>query len=331
MRPTVRARLIRLVGAGALVGSLLLPAAAPVAAADPVVLRVGTTQDLDSLNPYATLLSSRLRRVPAQLQPAGRLRAGPRAGPRLRRHVAAGGRWPFLDLPYPRRHEVVGRPAGDVRRCLLLVAARHRRDRQWRRRQPGRRIHRPGSGRRRRDQGRVPGCLDDDRHHRRRLRPDPADLPPDPPEAHLGQGDLQDDRRCQVRCAARGDRPYLAVEWQTGQFVRFQRNPTYWGTQAYPDEIDIQIFKSADSMVQALKAGEIDYAHRVERGPAQRPEVGPEHPDGRRQLERLDPARLQHLRHRDRQDDRQGRAVHQGACWIRSSAMPLATPSTTRP
>ena len=28
----------------------------PVAAADPVVLRVGTTQDLDSLNPYATIL-----------------------------------------------------------------------------------------------------------------------------------------------------------------------------------------------------------------------------------------------------------------------------------
>ena len=58
-----------------------------------------------------------------------------------------------------------------------------------------------------------------------------------------------------------GTGPYQAVEWQTGQFVRFQRNPNYWGTQAYPDEIDIVIFKTADSMVQALKAGEIDYAH----------------------------------------------------------------------
>ncbi len=56
MRPTVRVRLARLVGASALVGSLLLPAAGPVTASDPVVLCVGTTQDLDSLNPYATLL-----------------------------------------------------------------------------------------------------------------------------------------------------------------------------------------------------------------------------------------------------------------------------------
>ena len=56
MRPSVRARLIRLVGAGALAGSLLLPAAAPVAAADPVVLRVGTTQDFDASNPYQTAL-----------------------------------------------------------------------------------------------------------------------------------------------------------------------------------------------------------------------------------------------------------------------------------
>ena len=36
--------------------SLLLPAAAPVAAADPVVLTVGTTQDLDSTNPFNTYL-----------------------------------------------------------------------------------------------------------------------------------------------------------------------------------------------------------------------------------------------------------------------------------
>ncbi|MEA2608902.1 MAG: peptide/nickel transport system substrate-binding protein, partial [Chloroflexota bacterium] len=60
-----------------------------------------------------------------------------------------------------------------------------------------------------------------------------------------------------------GTGPYQAVEWQTGQFVRFKRNASYWGTQAYPDEIDIQIFKSADTMAQALKAGEIDYAHQV--------------------------------------------------------------------
>ena len=40
-----------------------------------------------------------------------------------------------------------------------------------------------------------------------------------------------------------------------------QRNPNYWGTQAFADEVDIIIYKTADTMVQALKAGELDYAH----------------------------------------------------------------------
>ncbi len=49
-----RARVARLFGAVALSAALLLPAAVPAAAADPVVLRVGTTQDLDASNPFNT-------------------------------------------------------------------------------------------------------------------------------------------------------------------------------------------------------------------------------------------------------------------------------------
>jgi ABC-type transport system substrate-binding protein len=56
MRSSLRARVARVLGAGALAAALILPAGAPAAAADPVVVRVGTTQDLDSMNPYATLL-----------------------------------------------------------------------------------------------------------------------------------------------------------------------------------------------------------------------------------------------------------------------------------
>ena len=52
MRPSLRARLIRLVSASAVAGSLLLPAAAPVAAADPLILKLGTIENLRSLNPY---------------------------------------------------------------------------------------------------------------------------------------------------------------------------------------------------------------------------------------------------------------------------------------
>jgi hypothetical protein len=36
----------------------MVPAAAPAAAADPVVLTVGTTQDLDASNPFNTALVS---------------------------------------------------------------------------------------------------------------------------------------------------------------------------------------------------------------------------------------------------------------------------------
>ena len=60
-----------------------------------------------------------------------------------------------------------------------------------------------------------------------------------------------------------GTGPYQAVEWKTGQFVRFVRNPNYWGKQGFADEVVIQLFKTADTMVQALKAGELDYAHEL--------------------------------------------------------------------
>ena len=46
----------RSVAALVLALTVLLPAAAPAAAADPVVLTVGTTQDLDATNPFNTYL-----------------------------------------------------------------------------------------------------------------------------------------------------------------------------------------------------------------------------------------------------------------------------------
>ena len=54
MRLPARGRLTRALVAIGLVTVLVLPAAAPVGAADPVVLRVGTVQDLDAMNPYLT-------------------------------------------------------------------------------------------------------------------------------------------------------------------------------------------------------------------------------------------------------------------------------------
>jgi peptide/nickel transport system substrate-binding protein len=56
MRSTLRGRMARLAALAGLTAALVFPGAAPAAAADPVVLKIGTTQDLDSLNPYQTAL-----------------------------------------------------------------------------------------------------------------------------------------------------------------------------------------------------------------------------------------------------------------------------------
>ena len=56
-----------------------------------------------------------------------------------------------------------------------------------------------------------------------------------------------------------GTGPYTLVEWKTSEFARFARNPNYWGTQGAADEVVIQFYTNGDTMVQALKAGEIDY------------------------------------------------------------------------
>ena len=60
-----------------------------------------------------------------------------------------------------------------------------------------------------------------------------------------------------------GTGPYQAVEWQPGDFIRFVRNESYWGEQGAADEVIIQNFDDASTMVEALKTGEVDYIRGV--------------------------------------------------------------------
>jgi len=60
-----------------------------------------------------------------------------------------------------------------------------------------------------------------------------------------------------------GTGPYQVVEYKPGQFVRLQRNANYWGQQGAADQVVITTFKNDDTMVQALKTGELDYARDV--------------------------------------------------------------------
>ena len=56
MRVSLRGRMARVAAVLGLTAALVLPAGLPATAADPAVLKIGTTQDLDSLNPYQTAL-----------------------------------------------------------------------------------------------------------------------------------------------------------------------------------------------------------------------------------------------------------------------------------
>jgi hypothetical protein len=60
-----------------------------------------------------------------------------------------------------------------------------------------------------------------------------------------------------------GTGPYQAVQWEPGEFIKFARNESYWGDQGAADEIIIQNFESGETMVAALKSGEVDYIRGV--------------------------------------------------------------------
>lgn len=60
-----------------------------------------------------------------------------------------------------------------------------------------------------------------------------------------------------------GTGPYQVVEYKPGNFVRLARNPNYWGTKGAEDQVVITTFKNDDTMIQALKTGDLDYARDV--------------------------------------------------------------------
>jgi peptide/nickel transport system substrate-binding protein len=57
-----------------------------------------------------------------------------------------------------------------------------------------------------------------------------------------------------------GSGPYVVTAWSPGDSITFSRNENYWGTPGVPDQIVFQKFEGADTMVQALRNGELDYA-----------------------------------------------------------------------
>ena len=61
-----------------------------------------------------------------------------------------------------------------------------------------------------------------------------------------------------------GSGPFMLVEGKAGgSTYRFVRNPNYWGGEPNVSEVDMRIFRSEDTLVQALTVGEIDFAEDV--------------------------------------------------------------------
>jgi peptide/nickel transport system substrate-binding protein len=56
-----------------------------------------------------------------------------------------------------------------------------------------------------------------------------------------------------------GSGPFQAVEWKEGQFARLEANPDYFRGSPKIDEIIFQFYDNDDTMVQALKNGDVDY------------------------------------------------------------------------
>ncbi len=57
-----------------------------------------------------------------------------------------------------------------------------------------------------------------------------------------------------------GTGPFRFVSWETGRRIVLAANPDYWGGRPYIDTLDIPIIPSQETTLQALLAGEVDYA-----------------------------------------------------------------------
>jgi peptide/nickel transport system substrate-binding protein len=61
-----------------------------------------------------------------------------------------------------------------------------------------------------------------------------------------------------------GSGPYTLVERQKGQFLRFEANPDYWRGKPAFDELVFRVYKNDDALGQALRKGEVDFAHDMQ-------------------------------------------------------------------
>jgi peptide/nickel transport system substrate-binding protein len=261
MRLPLRARLGRTVAAVALIAALLIPAAAPATAQTSTVLRVGTGQDLDSMNPFQTALVVGFEVFTLNYE----LLVG--FGQQLEPVPAFASEWAVSDDGLQYTFTIPegklwsdGEPATseDVRFSIQLaldaVAS-----------EAGALclgyidpylVNAAVTGVEAPDPQTVVVTLE--RPNERILA---TYLPIIP--AHIWADKAETICDDQFEAPIVGSGPYQAQEWQTGQFVRFTKNPNWIGDPLAADEVVMQFFETEDTMAQALRNGELDYAQNL--------------------------------------------------------------------
>lgn len=259
MPTSVRARAAQALAALVIAGTALLPAATPAAAADNVILRVGTTQDLDSTNPFNTILVvgyeafqltyNLLTEFDKDAHPApGFSDSWTRTSDKVTFHIRSGMLWSD------------GQPATSADVCyswgLAMAAIKD-----------GKNVGAGYLDPNVKDAG-VTKIECPDASTFVAYTTDQSDrifqvYVPILPQHVYGKVDYKAMANEKFDGPLVGTGPYTLAEWKTGQYARFVRNPNYWGNKGFEDEVVLQFYKNSDTMVQALKSGELDYARGV--------------------------------------------------------------------
>ena len=253
MLTSARARAMRRIMILAASAAMLLPSALPVSAADPVVLRVGETQDVTAINPYLATLFSDYEVFTLNYDLL--VGYGPDDEPApgfASSWTQDGTTWTFKIDPDLTWSDGTPATSEDARWTLQTVLDVQARD------------------------GYVgSGYLDPYLTYagvKAVSAPDPQTLviETETPNTqiltsylpilpkHIWEGrKIEEDANDPPNV---GTGPYQVTEWKPGEYVHLVRNEGYWGPRGYADEIFLQYFADEAAMTEALKAGTIDYA-----------------------------------------------------------------------
>ncbi len=261
MPVTFRARGARVLGALGLAAAMLVPAAGHATAADPLILRLATIENLRSLNPYQAayfpdyetfqLNFSYLVTLGQNLEIVGDF------ADKWERS-ADGKSWKF-HIPTGRKWSD-GQPISSADACFsygLVIDA----------------INNDASV----GNGYIDPGLKDARVTKAEC-PDPETMLlytddgttkilkafiPILPKHIYGKETYKTIGDVDMKPPLVGSGQYQVKEYTPDESVHLVRNPNWYGTKGAADEIYIQIFKNADTMVQALKHGDVDYVRGV--------------------------------------------------------------------